>query len=116
MTVRWASCHNRFYWPPCVRLKRLRVEHTSAHRRRGRTRMVSGLDVTTRAPNVNSGAALRVLLVDDDELALAWLGGILSANEFEVCTATGSLAALASMKAAFAPVLITDLKMPGMDG
>jgi two-component system cell cycle response regulator len=74
------------------------------------------MNVTTRAPNVNFGAALRVLLVDDDELALAWLGGILSANEFEVCTATGSLEALASMKAAFAPVLITDLKMPGMDG
>jgi diguanylate cyclase (GGDEF)-like protein len=78
--------------------------------------MDSDLDATARVLKLNCGVALRVLLVDDDELALAWLGEVLCANGFEVCTATGSLEALASMKVDFAPVVITDLKMPGMDG
>jgi two-component system, cell cycle response regulator len=78
--------------------------------------MDSDLDATARAPKPAPGVALRVLLVDDDELALAHLEGVLCANGFEVCTAAGSLEALASMRADFAPVVITDLKMPGMDG
>jgi two-component system, cell cycle response regulator len=78
--------------------------------------MDSDLDATARVLKLNFGVALRVLLVDDDELALARLEGILSANGFEVCTATGGLEALASMNADFAPVVITDLKMPGMNG
>jgi two-component system cell cycle response regulator len=78
--------------------------------------MNSDLDATVQVLKLNCGFALRVLLVDDDELVTARLGGILCANGFEVCTATGGLEALASMKADFVPVVITDLKMPGMDG
>jgi two-component system cell cycle response regulator len=78
--------------------------------------MHSDPDATARILKPNFEVALRVLLVDDDELAMARLAGILSANGFEVFTATGGSEALTSMKADFAPVVITDLKMPGMDG
>jgi diguanylate cyclase (GGDEF)-like protein len=57
-----------------------------------------------------------VLLVDDDELVLARLEGVLGPAGFDVCTAASGSGALASLEKTFAPVVIMDLKMPDMDG
>jgi diguanylate cyclase (GGDEF)-like protein len=58
----------------------------------------------------------RVLIVDDDDLVLARLEGLLLDEGFEVSTATSGAAAMQSMHDAFAPIVITDLKMPEMSG
>jgi diguanylate cyclase (GGDEF)-like protein len=62
------------------------------------------------------GQPPRVLLVDDDELVLARLQELVAAQGFEVVTASSGAAALACLRGAFAPIVIMDLKMPGMDG
>jgi two-component system cell cycle response regulator len=58
----------------------------------------------------------KVLLVDDDELVLARLQDLVASAGFEVATASSGAAAMASLQEAFAPIVIMDLKMPGMDG
>ncbi|MBV8804483.1 MAG: diguanylate cyclase, partial [Sinobacteraceae bacterium] len=67
-----------------------------------------------------SGLALsempRVLLVDDDELILEHLRGLIVAAGFEVNTVIDAGSALASLGSQFAPIVILDRQMPGMDG
>ncbi len=58
----------------------------------------------------------KVLLVDDDELVRAQLQAAISAAGFKVEAVADGAAALAAMEKEFAPVVITDRNMPGMDG
>jgi two-component system cell cycle response regulator len=78
--------------------------------------MESDLGATTQVLKLDLEVAPRVLLVDDDELVLARLQGVIAAAGFEVRTATSGSEALASLDEIFAPVVIMDLKMPAMDG
>jgi len=78
--------------------------------------MDSDLGATTEVLRLTFGAPPRVLLVDDDNLVLARLQDLIAAAGFEVDTALSGAAALASLRNNFAPVVIMDLKMPGMDG
>jgi diguanylate cyclase (GGDEF)-like protein len=60
--------------------------------------------------------ASRVLLVDDDELVRSYLGAVIAAEGYEVATAPDGAAALITMQSDFAPIVILDVNMPGMDG
>ena len=60
--------------------------------------------------------APRVLLVDDDEIVIERLRDLITAAGFEVTTAGNGAEALASLKHQFAPIVIMDRNMPGMDG
>src|SRR5688572_9226108 len=60
--------------------------------------------------------APRVLLVDDDEIVIEHLRELIAAAGFEVATASSGAAALAELKRHFAPIVILDRNMPGMDG
>lgn len=58
----------------------------------------------------------RVLLVDDDEIALEHMRELVTAAGYEVATATSGEAALTELRREFAPIVILDRGMPGMDG
>jgi two-component system cell cycle response regulator len=60
--------------------------------------------------------ALRVLLVDDDELMTERLRDLITAAGYEVATAASGEQALAELQRSFAPIVILDRNMPGMDG
>jgi len=60
--------------------------------------------------------APRVLLVDDDEIVIEHLRELITAAGFEVATASNGAGALAELKRQFAPIVIMDRNMPGMDG
>lgn len=60
--------------------------------------------------------AIKVLLVDDDELTLDHLGKSIFAAGYQVRTAADSGTALASMEKDFAPIVILDVDLPDMDG
>ena len=60
--------------------------------------------------------APRVLLVDDDEIVVERLRELIAAAGFEVMTASNGAEALAALKRQFAPIVIMDRNMPGMDG
>jgi two-component system, cell cycle response regulator len=60
--------------------------------------------------------APRVLLVDDDEIVIEHLRDLITAAGFEVATASSGAEALAELKRQFAPIVILDRNMPGMDG
>jgi len=74
------------------------------------------LDATTQILKLGYAVSPRVLLVDDDELVLARLQGVLVTAGFEVCTAANGSDALTCLEKTFSPVVIMDLKMPDMDG
>jgi diguanylate cyclase (GGDEF)-like protein len=78
--------------------------------------MNADIGAATQVLSLDIGSAPNVLLIDDDELALGCLESILTATGFEVRTATSGAAALSSLKETFSPIVITDLKMPNMDG
>ncbi|MBC8024502.1 MAG: diguanylate cyclase [Steroidobacteraceae bacterium] len=58
----------------------------------------------------------RVLLVDDDEIVIERMRDLITAAGYEVSTATSGDAALAELEREFAPIVILDRSMPGMDG
>jgi len=60
--------------------------------------------------------APRVLLVDDDEIAVEHFRDLITAAGFEVSTASNGAEALTELKRQFAPIVILDRNMPGMDG
>jgi two-component system cell cycle response regulator len=62
------------------------------------------------------GIVPRVLIVDDDEIMIERLKDLVTAAGFEVQTASNGAAALAALAAQFAPIVILDRRMPGMDG
>lgn len=71
---------------------------------------------TTQILQLDSSVIPRVLLVDDDELVLERLAPLVGAAGFSVSTANSAGQAIASLERDFTPVVITDLKMPDMDG
>ena len=71
---------------------------------------------TVQVRNLDLGVAPPILLVDDDELVLAYLEALVRAAGFEVRTAPGGAEAIASLEQTFTPVVIADLNMPGMSG
>jgi two-component system cell cycle response regulator len=72
--------------------------------------------VTSRMKALNQPQALRILVVDDDEIELTIIGDQLAARGFDVVRASNGREALALMDARFFPVLLTDCQMPEMDG
>jgi len=86
------------------------------------TRISPGLEPTpeesaiTQIQPVLVNIAPRVLLVDDDEIVIERLRDLITAAGFEVATASNGAEALAELKRQFAPIVIMDRNMPGMDG
>jgi two-component system response regulator YesN len=60
--------------------------------------------------------ALDVLVVDDEEMVLTVVGQIIEAHGHKVRVAYNSRQALDELKARACDLLVTDIKMPGMDG
>ena len=58
----------------------------------------------------------RVLCIDDDNVALTLLSGLLESNAHKVLTATNGTDGTRVAKSARADVIICDLMMPGMNG
>jgi diguanylate cyclase (GGDEF)-like protein len=58
----------------------------------------------------------RVLIVDDDEIVIERMRDLVSDAGFEVVSATDGEAALRALQDDFAPIVILDRNMPGMDG
>jgi len=71
---------------------------------------------TVRMVALELTAMPRVLIVDDDELILEQLRALVLASGFEVDTARDGQSALALLRDRFAPIVIMDRQMPGMDG
>ncbi len=71
--------------------------------------------ITLIQPALTS-VAPRVLVVDDDDIALQRLSDLVTAAGYEVVAVTSGAAALASLRSEFAPIVILDRSMPGMDG
>jgi two-component system response regulator HydG len=61
-------------------------------------------------------AGPRVVIADDDESARVGLGALLQEEGFDVVLAADGAAALARVQESPTDVLVTDLRMPGMDG
>jgi len=59
---------------------------------------------------------LRVFVIDDEKILLSRLKKALTSEGYEVTTFSEPLAALASIQARPPHIIITDVKMPGMDG
>jgi two-component system, cell cycle response regulator len=72
--------------------------------------------ITFRMKALNQTEALSILVVDDDEIALALIGDQLAAQGFDVVRASSGRDALALMETRFFSVLLTDCHMPEMDG
>jgi two-component system cell cycle response regulator len=79
--------------------------------------MVSGDEsAITQIQPLLVSIAPRVLLVDDDEIAVERMRDLITAAGFEVTAAGSGVEALAELKRQFAPIVIMDRNMPGMDG
>jgi DNA-binding response OmpR family regulator len=61
-------------------------------------------------------AATAVLIVDDDEMVVDYLGHIVAAAGYEVVTATHAQGALVALQADCVRIVILDVMMPGTDG
>jgi two-component system, cell cycle response regulator len=72
--------------------------------------------VITQIQPVLMGVPPRVMIVDDDEIMIERLKDLVTAAGFEVQTASNGEGALAALSAQFAPMVILDRRMPGMDG
>jgi two-component system, cell cycle response regulator len=72
--------------------------------------------VITQIRPVLVSMAPRVLLVDDDEIMMERLKDLVTAAGFEVSTACDGETALVALATQFAPIVILDRQMPGMDG
>src|SRR5688572_16116680 len=71
---------------------------------------------TTQFNRLHVAPTPRVLIVDDDPLMAEHLKQLVRAAGFDASTAISGAAALAAMRKRFAPIVITDLHMPDMDG
>ncbi len=58
----------------------------------------------------------KILIADDDHDVLRLIQHLLNENGYETCEATNGLAALNFFEHQFFDLIITDLKMPRMDG
>lgn len=80
-------------------------------------RAVGGRRRSSAAPELTvEGAPVRVLLVDDEPDVLAALSPALQRRGLRVATAPGGVEALESLRRERFDVVVTDLRMPGMDG
>ncbi|HWW93818.1 MAG TPA: ATPase, T2SS/T4P/T4SS family, partial [Vicinamibacteria bacterium] len=68
------------------------------------------------SPDTASEKPVRVLVVDDDPALLEVLREILEGERYAVSTASNGVDALASVYLERPDLILTDLKMPGMDG
>ena len=59
---------------------------------------------------------MRVLIVDDDEIALELLGAAIASAGYEVSTASDGCEALEILRTGVFRVVITDWEMPNMNG
>jgi len=73
-------------------------------------------DDTAQVLKLDLPVAPTVLIVDDDELVLAKLEEIVASAGYSVRTAHGGADAMRFLEDGSASVVVTDLKMPGMDG
>jgi diguanylate cyclase (GGDEF)-like protein len=78
--------------------------------------MSENLDDTAQIVKLDLVVPPTVLIVDDDDLVLARLKELVAAAGYQVRTAASGIEALHSLKQIPASIVITDLKMPGMDG
>ncbi|MGA2776653.1 MAG: diguanylate cyclase [Steroidobacteraceae bacterium] len=74
------------------------------------------LEDTAEIVRLDLPVAPTVLLVDDDELVLAKLQEMVRAAGYHVYTATNGADALALLEKFSASIVVTDLKMPSMNG
>jgi signal transduction histidine kinase len=58
----------------------------------------------------------KILVIDDEKATLAMLGLVLRAYGYTVLTAENAAAGLEIFKTEEPPIVLTDIKMPGMDG
>jgi two-component system, cell cycle response regulator len=72
--------------------------------------------VITQIQPVLVSMAPRVLIVDDDEIMLERLKDLVITAGYDVLTATDGESALVSLATQFAPIVLLDRQMPGMDG
>lgn len=72
--------------------------------------------ITVRMRALTQEAPLSILVVDDDEIELALIGGQLEARGLDVFRASNGKEALAMIEERFFPVLLIDWQMPLMDG
>ena len=77
--------------------------------------MRDGIRMMTNT-SLNLDKAPAVLMVDDDDLVLERLQATVAAAGFSVRTAASGIEALHSLENSFASIVVTDLKMAGMDG
>ncbi|MEJ0084630.1 MAG: response regulator [Pseudomonadota bacterium] len=78
--------------------------------------LASDESVITAIQPVLDTLVTRVLLVDDDEIVVERLRDMIGAAGYEVATAANGEQALAALRRQFAPIVILDRNMPGMDG
>jgi diguanylate cyclase (GGDEF)-like protein len=67
-------------------------------------------------PRLDTEMAPAVLIVDDDDIVLRCLQETVTAAGYSVRTAGSGVEALHSLESTFASIVVTDLKMAGMDG
>lgn len=67
-------------------------------------------------PMLIESRAKRVLIADDDPLMREHLSALASKAGFDVATAATGKEALASMQSEYSPIVLSDLRMPDMDG
>lgn len=72
--------------------------------------------ITQRVRALSADSELKILVVDDDELARSLLGDRLQSRGFEVTQAADGQAALTLLEEQPFPVLLVDWRMPVMDG
>jgi two-component system cell cycle response regulator len=73
-------------------------------------------DDTARLQKIDLAPSPTVLIVDDDELVLERLEELVAASGSPVLTTTSGLTALTWLEASAASIVVTDLKMPGIEG
>ena len=74
------------------------------------------VDDAPTPPQVLTQSEARVLVVEDDEAMRAWVEEVLTEAGYEVRAVPNSLSALVSLLQERTDVVITDWKMPDMDG
>lgn len=72
--------------------------------------------MTTRSSGPVPSAAARILLVDDNKLGLHARNALLREHGFEPVTAADGFEALAKFSEGKIDLVVTDYKMPGMNG
>jgi len=95
----------------------VRMGHQWRFRKSDLDRWVAAQGCRTSAQPVDAApAAPRVLVVDDDSAVRDTLADILELSRLDIDTASDGAAALERLRAHRYDLLVTDLRMPGLDG